>query len=118
MAERLRFSRVHCLSGRDAFARVFDARCSASSGCVIVYALVNDLPYSRLAVSVGRKHGTAVQRDRIKRLIREAFRLDRQTLPQGLDLVVVPRPGSQWTLEKTRSSLLAAAKSVEKRCRR
>jgi len=116
--QRLRFSRAHRLSGRAAFARVFGARCSAGSGCVVVYAVANELPYSRLGLSVGRKHGTAVQRNRIKRLLREAYRLERPQLPAGLDLVVVPRQGNEWTLEKARASLVAAVRQVDKRCRR
>lgn len=85
---------------------------------MVVYAVANELPYSRLGLSVGRKHGTAVQRNRIKRLLREAYRLERPQLPAGLDLVVVPRQGNEWTLEKARASLVAAVRQVDKRCRR
>lgn len=85
---------------------------------MVVYAIANDLELNRLGLSVGRKHGGAVRRNRIKRLIREAFRLERPTLPTGLDLVVLPRAGATWTLEKTRASLVAAIKLVERRCRK
>jgi len=85
---------------------------------VIVYAIANELAVTRLGLSVGRKHGGAVRRNRIKRLLREAFRLERPTLPIGLDLVVVPRAGATWTLENSRTSLVAAIKLVEKRCRK
>ena len=114
----MRFTRTQRLSGKEAFASVFDGKCSAASGCVVVYAIANELDVSRLGLSVGRKHGGAVRRNRIKRLIREAFRLERPTLPTGLDVVVVPRAGAEWTLEKTRSSLVAAVRQVEKRCKR
>lgn len=48
---------------------------------------------SRLGISVPKKVGNAVQRNRIKRIIREAFRLHRGVFPQGSDIVFAVRPG-------------------------
>ena len=48
---------------------------------------------SRLGISVPRKVGNAVQRNRIKRIIREAFRLHGDVFPQGSDIVFAVRPG-------------------------
>jgi ribonuclease P protein component len=50
----------------------------------------NGLPVTRLGLAVPRR-GTNVERNRIKRVIREAFRLKRLDLPVGFDLVVSPR---------------------------
>jgi len=47
---------------------------------------------ARLGLSVGRKVGGAVARNRAKRLLREALRLEGRHIPDGLDLVVVARP--------------------------
>lgn len=58
-----------------------------------VLAAPNDLGYPRLGMAVPRKSvPRAVQRNRIKRVIREAFRENRDRL-DSLDVVVVARPG-------------------------
>jgi ribonuclease P protein component len=46
---------------------------------------------TRLGITVTRKIGNAVERNRIKRLVREVFRLHRTRLPEGLDLVWVAK---------------------------
>jgi len=74
------------------FSAVYEARVRESRGPLTVYARPNDLPHPRLGLSVSRKVGTAVRRNRIKRRVREAFRLLQHDLPQGYDLLVVVRP--------------------------
>lgn len=49
---------------------------------------------SRLGITVTKKIGTAVRRNRVKRLVREAFRLDPALLPNGIDLVVIAKEGA------------------------
>ena len=48
------------------------------------------LPW-RVGMAVTKKSGSAVRRNRLRRLIREFFRLQQRTLPTGLDFVVVPK---------------------------
>jgi ribonuclease P protein component len=55
----------------------------------LVVFLRNELPYSRIGLSVGKRIGGAVRRNKVKRMLREAFRRTRHELPSGLDLVVV-----------------------------
>lgn len=51
----------------------------------------SQLPGTRLGVTVTRKVGKAVKRNRIKRLVREVFRRERRSLPDGLDMVWVAK---------------------------
>jgi ribonuclease P protein component len=86
-----RFLPCHRLRSNAEFQRVYGRRQSASEGVLLVFGLQSDLPHPRLGLSVSRKVGPAVVRNRWKRLLREAFRLSLEQLPSGVDLVVVPR---------------------------
>jgi len=66
----------------------------------------NGLGITRLGVTVTRKAGNAVKRNRIKRLIREFFRLNKSLFPQGYDIVIAAKKDASYLdLRKTREEL-------------
>lgn len=91
------------------FDRVYKRRLTAANRMLIVHADANALPHPRLGLSVSRKVGSAVVRNRWKRLIREAFRLTQHELPKGVDLVVRPQAGAEPSLGELRRSLTELA---------
>jgi ribonuclease P protein component len=100
-----------------AFRRAFDRRRWESDAVLTIYGVENGLDHPRLGISVSRKKvKTAAGRNRLKRLIREAFRLSKPELPTGLDLIVVPRAPSA-RFDDVRRSLPALARALEGRLR-
>ena len=104
----MRFRKEDRLRSTTEFQRVYAYRLSAADEVLIVYGCPNGLGRMRLGLSVSRKVGNAVIRNRWKRLIREAFRLHILTgeATEGLDLVVIPQKGiPPVSFEKLRKSL-------------
>jgi ribonuclease P protein component len=100
------------------FRRVYERRRSASDAWLIVYACENGLPHLRLGLSVSRKVGGAVQRNRLRRLYREAFRLTKHDMPVGLDLVVIPRKAEEPAFEELKRSLPRLVQQVARKLAR
>lgn len=81
------------------YQRVYGARVRKTSGPLAGFAAPNGRAFWRLGLSIGRQVGGAVERHRIKRAVREAFRLGQHDFPQldsggeprGLDLIVSAR---------------------------
>ena len=111
------FGKTLRLRRQPEFDRVYQSPVYAADHVLVVRGCNNDLAHSRLGISMSRKVGGAVLRNRWKRLIREAFRLTRQQLPLGLDLVVRPRKGAEPDFESIRRSLPRLSRQIAKRLR-
>ena len=79
-AQRLRSSRQ--------FEAVYSRGTRVHNSTLVLYGLLNNLGYPRLGITVSRKIGKAVVRNRVKRRIREIFRTRLQASRPGIDLVV------------------------------
>lgn len=100
-----RFRPAEHLRRPSEFQHVYERRRSASDEWLIVYGCENNLAHLRLGLSVSRKFGNAVRRNRLRRLYREAFRLARHQMPGGLDLVLIPRKVLAPTLTHLKQAL-------------
>ncbi len=102
---------MHLRSEAD-FERVYARKCKAGDGTLLVFSDVNGLTIARLGCSVSRKHGGAVVRNRLKRWLREAFRLSQAELPAGVDLIVIPLDAERGSLTAYRASLVKLARKL------
>ncbi len=105
---------AHLRSGLN-FERVYALKCKGADGVLLLFVARNDAAVTRIGLSVGRKHGGAVVRNRLKRLLREAFRLERSRLPSGLDLIAVPLTADKASLAAYQASIAGLVRRLVKR---
>ena len=74
------------------FRRLYYRGKSMQAGTVVVYLMKNRLGKNRLGLTVGGKLGGAVQRNLIRRRMKESYRLGESRLRRGYDIVIAARP--------------------------
>ena len=84
--------KVFYIKSNDDFRKLY--RQGRKKGCryIVVYVQKNKLSVNRLGITVGKKFGISVQRNRMKRLIRENYRILNKDMIKGYDIVIAARP--------------------------
>jgi ribonuclease P protein component len=115
MTKGYSFPKASRLLANSQFRFVLAKRLSARDELLLLYARENGLDYPRIGISIGKSCGNAVVRNRLKRLLREAFRQNKQSITAGFDFVVSMSP--QWVRQtretKDTKTLLGAIKYVQ-----
>ena len=77
------------------FQFVYQNGKSVANRYLVMYVLHSGTHRNRLGISVSKKVGNSVVRHRLTRLIRESYRLNESKFDDGLDLIVIARPGAK-----------------------
>ena len=85
---------INGLEKNEQFQRVYRKKKICSNDLLISYTAGNGLDLSRIGISVSKKTGNSIVRHRVTRLIREAYRLHKEELAGGYDIIVAARPAS------------------------
>jgi len=86
---------MESLTKNHEFKRLYNKGKSAASKYVVVYSARNNSAVNRLGITVSTKLGGAVKRNRIRRRLKEIYRLNEPDLRRGYNIVLVARHGSR-----------------------
>ena len=93
------------------FQSVFKSGKSYANKLFVMYVSKNQLDKNRIGISVSKKVGNSVVRHRVKRLVKESYRLHEEMFNSGLDIVVIARANAKSILyTDMESALLHLAK--------
>lgn len=113
------FPRRMRLRHKKDFERAYRQGNRARGDVLVVIAVDNGLEWSRVGLAIGKKvWKSAVRRNRVRRVFREAFRLESDRLPRGADFVLLAAaPRIEPELGATRAELVRLARRAHRRYR-
>jgi ribonuclease P protein component len=94
------------LGGRGTFKTILDRGVRCWQGPIGMAIAPSEARQSRLGISIGRPVGNAVRRNRIKRLLRESFRMMQHDWPRAYNVVILVKPHDVLTLAAYQKTLL------------
>lgn len=90
-SKKFSFSKDNVLRKNRQFQTVYKTGKSYANKYLVLYVMAKQDGLRRVGFAVGKRLGGAVVRNRIKRLLRESFRLNQHCLKQGVDLIIIGR---------------------------
>ena len=114
MDARRRFRPHHRMKSGAQFSRAYSRGARARGPILQVVLFEHGEAHTRLGLSVGKRiWKSAVKRNRVRRIFREAFRLEYPSLPPGCDLVMIPAAAAlDPDIDETRAELVRLAKKA------
>jgi ribonuclease P protein component len=94
------------LTKKSEFDSLYATGSKRTVGPLLIHKNKNNLEYSRLGLSIPKRVGNAVIRNRIKRLCREAFMQSKDDLPNSLDVLITIRPHTALKLSQYKELIL------------
>lgn len=87
------FGKTERIRNRQDYLRIYEQGTRRYSQRFTIITCRNPTGIRRLGMTVSKKAGNAVERNRIKRLLREFFRLNKSRLPEAQDIVIIAKKG-------------------------
>jgi ribonuclease P protein component len=111
-----RFPRSRRLTTRRQFLAVYNGGTRRGASHLALFGLLNSVGNARLGITVPKKVGNAVRRNRIKRVLRDVFRRHRASVTGSLDLVVNAFPkANQRTTQELETEFLDLIRRIQRR---
>lgn len=105
---------INRLKKNEDFRRVYQKKRSMANKLLVIYILKNKYKYNRVGFTVSKKVGKSVIRNRVKRLLRESYRLNEEKLLQGYDIIFIARDtASKASYKEIESAMLHLFKKTK-----